>query len=48
MKQLNRDYKNLRLPEVYYDNGFANGFVNGFMAAVLLMTVIIKLLGVIP
>jgi hypothetical protein len=42
MKQLSRDYKNLKLPD--YESGFANGFVT----ALLLMTVVFKLTGLIP
>lgn len=44
MKQLRRDYKNLPSPKVSYEHGFANGFI----AAVITMTVIFKLTGLIP
>jgi len=42
IKQFDRDYKNLKLPD--YESGFASGFV----AALLVMTFIFKLTGLIP
>ena len=42
MKQMHRDYKNLQMPD------HEMSFTQGFTMALLLITVVLKLTGVIP